>query len=353
MSKSSKVWEFVNRLSPGEVECIVCETKLSNKDGSTTAIKRHLKRWHSIETDSKSSSSSSALDSKQPKLDVFISKKAKLDKNSPRYIKITSLIRNMITKDLQPFSFTEDIGFRDLLAFLEPRYTMPSRKTFRDSIIPNLYKEVSQKLKTIIRQHAVPTSDSIRNWKPYYSITTDGWTSRTTTSYITYTLHIINSDFKLETFQLGTYEHASSHTAGNLRKHIMKVCKYWEIIPTLTAANDPQPTTSASVESHEYGDEPAICSSEDDTVDVFADDKCNIVITTDNAANISAAVREAGIPHVRCFAHTINLGVQKAVKVIQQPLSRIRRIVNHFHRSSLAAAALKVSATLPIPNQRM
>ena len=52
--------------------------------------------------------------------------------------------------------------------------------------------------------------------------------------------------------------------------------------------------------------------------------------------------------HFGCLAHTLNLAVQKALKVrrLSQVLARIRRIVSFFHRSALATALLKEKAAL-------
>lgn len=67
-----------------------------------------------------------------------------------------------------------------------------------------------------------------------------------------------------------------------------------------------------------------------------------VVVSTDNAANITGAIDSSLMTHVRCFAHTINLAVLKFVKEIDIHLARIRSIVNHFHRSPGATTMLKV-----------
>lgn len=38
-------------------------------------------------------------------------------------------------------------------------------------------------------------------------------------------------------------------------------------------------------------------------------------IVTDNASNMAIAVKMAGMIHVKCFAHTINLASQRALKL--------------------------------------
>ncbi|KAJ8884946.1 hypothetical protein PR048_011142 [Dryococelus australis] len=53
----------------------------------------------------------------------------------------------MIALDFQPYSIVEDQGFRSLIATLEPKYVLPSRKQFPAKIIPELYrKECSVKV---------------------------------------------------------------------------------------------------------------------------------------------------------------------------------------------------------------
>ena len=71
----------------------------------------------------------------------------------------------------------------------------------------------------------------------------------------------------------------------------------------------------------------------------------HIYITTDNASNISKAVAESPYHHIKCFAHTINLAVQKglAVAAIQRQLARVRQIVKYFRKSNKGKYALQVS----------
>lgn len=45
--------------------------------------------------------------------------------------------------------------------------------------------------------------------------------------------------------------------------------------------------------------------------------------------------------HVRCFAHSLNLTVQNALKEIQDVKDKVGGIVGHFKRSSQAAGILK------------
>jgi len=67
-------------------------------------------------------------------------------------------------------------------------------------------------------------------------------------------------------------------------------------------------------------------------------------LVTDNTANMDIASRTAGLsPHIKCFAHTVNLACQNGVKVeaMQHVLSKIRLVVTFFHKSTPVTAVLK------------
>ena len=52
--------------------------------------------------------------------------------------------------------------------------------------------------------------------------------------------------------------------------------------------------------------------------------------------------------HIKCFAHTLNLAVAKAMSMnsVSKALSRIRKIVTYFHKSAIGATVLKVGKCL-------
>lgn len=67
------------------------------------------------------------------------------------------------------------------------------------------------------------------------------------------------------------------------------------------------------------------------------------VLVTDNASNMTVAVRLADMTHVQCFAHSLNLASQKALKIqsVVRLLGRIRRVTTFFRRSTIASERLK------------
>ena len=63
-----------------------------------------------------------------------------------------------------------------------------------------------------------------------------------------------------------------------------------------------------------------------------------LLLVTDNAANMIRAAETGKSPHVKCFAHTLNLAAQRALKLqtVSRLLGRVRRISAYFHRSTKA-----------------
>jgi len=50
----------------------------------------------------------------------------------------------------------------------------------------------------------------------YFAVITDGWTSRSTLSYITITAHLVNQTFDFQNYTLQTRILRDSHTGLNL-----------------------------------------------------------------------------------------------------------------------------------------
>lgn len=199
-----------------------------------------------------------------------------------RQQKINTLILNLIIKDLQPLSVVEDKGFRELINGLEPSYNMPSRFTFTKSYLPQQYQQKKEKLKALISK-----SYSV-------ALTTDAWTSQYgQRSYICYTAHFITENWLLYSCLLECGQYDQSHTALHLKEELFRVANEWEITEK-------------------------VCT-----------------VTTDNAANVKAAVRLTEWGQIGCFAHTINLIVQSGLDLDEIKFLRrkVKTIVEFFHRS--------------------
>lgn len=111
----------------------------------------------------------------------------------------------------------ENAGFRSLMRCLEVRYDIPSRTPFAQKLIPKLYQSTREKVEA-----AMKTS-------PIVAMTTDGWTSRATESYITITAHTIDQEFKLHEYVLQTRATDESHTGKHVADVLDKAVEEWSL----------------------------------------------------------------------------------------------------------------------------
>uniref|UniRef100_A0A1A8QR33 HAT C-terminal dimerisation domain-containing protein n=1 Tax=Nothobranchius rachovii TaxID=451742 RepID=A0A1A8QR33_9TELE len=227
---------------------------------------------------------------------------SKLPATSTRAVKITKSVLVFICKDMRPLSVVENKGFRDMIKTLEPRYAVPSRQHITDIALPNLYNEVKA---TVL--------DSLGSAETV-ALTCDAWTSRATESYVTITAHHINDEWILQSHVLQTRAMHETHTG----EHIAALLK--------------------------------------ETVTEWGLNTKKVVIVTDNAPNMAVAARLAGMTHIQCFAHSLNLASQKALKTqsVIRLLGRVRRVTGFFRRSTTASDQLKQKQRLlQLPAHRL
>ena len=86
---------------------------------------------------------------------------------------ITRAIVNMVVQDYMPIRIVEGSGFKNLMSLIAPEYSVPSRNTIKAKNRQSIYDE--EKSKLLVELRDVET----------VALTTDTWTSNSTTSYIT------------------------------------------------------------------------------------------------------------------------------------------------------------------------
>ncbi|XP_046685571.1 zinc finger BED domain-containing protein 4-like [Homalodisca vitripennis] len=222
----------------------------------------------------------------QPSIRSFIPQQKKISETQKK--KLDKLLLNVFVQDYQPFSVVEDEGFKKFVNGLNPNYVLPNRKTISSSMIPAEYEMCLN----AVRQEMLTVSN--------VTLTTDTWTSSNTESYMALTSHHISNDFELKSILLECSVIRSSHTSVNLAVEIDKIVKKFHLEGKI------------------------------------------MIIVSDNASNIVGAItNELKLKHFGCFAHTINLILQDALKVCQSLTDRIKAIVSHFKRSTSATEKLR------------
>jgi len=203
-----------------------------------------------------------------------------------RQKRLNNLVLRMIVLDVQPFSIVDDPGFRAFVYALDPSYQLPSRTTISRDLLPAAYNVCVGEVQAFME-----TVDAV-------TLTTDSWTSATTENYLAVTAYYLDRDYTLRSCVLECVKFSEQHTADNLANELLRVTREWKVENKV------------------------------------------VVVVTDNAANIVSAVKKAGFKHLPCFAHTLNLVVQQGVSCIKTLQQKVKAIVEHFHRSSVAAEKL-------------
>lgn len=277
-----------------DVTCRLCFRAIKYS-GNTTNLRFHLKEHHrsvfqSLPTDDKAVKSSEGACSGQSTIYQTLAMKERIHQSSPRWSRLTDSVCYFIAEDMQPLDTVDDHGFRHLVHTFEPRYDPPSRKSLTTKYLPQMFEGEKSKVKRHL-------SSSRR-----FALTTDIWTSRANQAYTGVTIHFIDTEFELRHFLLETKEFPESHTAGNIADELREILKEWDLNDEFVSA-----------------------------------------ITTDNGRNISAAIRELGWRNLACFSHTLQLGIEKVIKLPQvvKALARCKRIATHFHHSSKSSYILK------------
>ncbi|XP_030193755.1 uncharacterized protein LOC115529286 [Gadus morhua] len=120
------------------------------------------------------------------------------DEPGPLVTEITRLIGEFIVDYMAPFNIVENRKFIQMFKVLEPKFKVPCRGHFSEKVIPEIYNETKQSVKECLKN-----ADCI-------ALTTDGWTSRATQSYITITAQVIDEKWESKSFVLQT------HNASNM-----------------------------------------------------------------------------------------------------------------------------------------
>ncbi|KAK3875934.1 hypothetical protein Pcinc_019232 [Petrolisthes cinctipes] len=190
-ARPSPVWDFMEKVSPTLVKCLVCNSHLSYNKCTSTMMK-HLKTKHPIEfhgshqntppqptgttiniTDNGHGQQAEQGQVEAPEVGVqpfiqpmlrdVISKREVYKEGGHKKKQLDDLVVKMIMKDLQPLSVVEDEGFRELVAALDSRYTLPSHRELSAMKNSEEVRHVREKMKAIVTffHHSVKASDKL------------------------------------------------------------------------------------------------------------------------------------------------------------------------------------------------
>lgn len=320
--RHSDIWLHFSEDGSDCAKCKYCKSSLSILNGSHGNLNRHLKNIHpstpltierqtvtvpqsdinldievsstpsdqnptnshsSVQQQKSSNQHSSRL--QQQSISQFIRKAPPVRKVQ----QIDKQVLKMVAKGHHALRMVEEPEFKKLIHDVSycPGYNLPTRKTLSNNLLPSTHNEILEDIKSKIRSSSA------------VSLTTDCWTSRANTSFIAITAHYIDENTNLISYLIGCEEFLERHTAEHLCNFIKTILHDFEISNKVTA------------------------------------------IISDNAANIVAAVRLGQWRGIGCFAHTLNLIIQSALREVISIITKVRKIVEYFHRSSQGLTKLR------------
>lgn len=261
------------------VQCKLCNVRLAYHR-TTSLMINHLCIKHKEKI--------AETDNRQSCITSFASSVSTRRCDATRAEKISQLITKMMTGDMLPLSFVEGEGFRELMAFVEPEYKLPSQRTTTTKM-EKMYEESAVNLRADLQ-----SADKV-------ATNTDSWTALTTESYVTVTCHFIQN-WELKTAVLQTRSSDDRHTADNIAAHLKAAAEEWGVLEEVSAC------------------------------------------VHDNASNMVLAnqcfLEWESVP---CFGHTLQLAINDGFKIasVSHVVATCSRLESYFHHSTVATAALK------------
>ncbi|XP_075154246.1 E3 SUMO-protein ligase ZBED1-like [Haematobia irritans] len=238
--KYSNIWVHFKEYGQLRAKCNYRKMSLSIAGGSNGNLSRHMKSKHPLVTlvtereptshDLPSSSSQNQIQrsipsvpqrSHQPTMTHFIHRPPPIRKVE----QIDNLVLEMVAKEHHALRIIDEPSFQKLITAASHcrGYNLPLRKTLTNTILPKEYNRIMNEINAAIRS------------APAVCLTTDGWTSKTNTSYVAVTAHFIDGNSPLKTYLLACEEFGENHTAENLCNFLKKVMEEFDISNKVTA----------------------------------------------------------------------------------------------------------------------
>lgn len=304
------VWQYftVSEKDQRFAVCNTCSIEISRggavrKSFNTTNLIGHLKSRHEavygdyLQADQKrkneAAKKAQTPGKTQTSIDTAFEKAKQLPPDSAKAKQITNKVMEFIALDDQPFSVVEDVGFRSLIKFMEPRYTLPSRRHFAEVCLPEIHNIVATHIRELLACDIAAIS-----------FTTDIWSSDVSpVSMLSLTAQWIDKDFNLVKAVLHSQEFAGTHSASAISEAFEKMFQTWKIDKTRVHA-----------------------------------------VVRDNARNMTKAMMDSGLASFGCMAHTLQLAIHDGVfsqRSLTDVVAICRKIVGHFKHSPLAYSRLQ------------
>ncbi|KAI4357416.1 hypothetical protein L6164_001364 [Bauhinia variegata] len=301
----SIVWDHFTKLSleqtKGEekAKCHHCKSEFlcNSSSHGTNGMLKHLKRRHKWIFVEKNQSLIGVTEGEEGpggrKTTVSISYNTE---------EIRKMLAIFVIEDEMPFSVVEGRGFCQFVNRLEPRFTVPSRRTItRDCY--QLFLDEKCKLKEFLKKSCVRAC-----------LTTDCWTSIQNISYMCLTTHFIDENWRLQK-RILNFSQIDNHKGETIGKEIDRCLREWGIENVFTI-----------------------------TVDNASSNDVAISYLRRKLKNWNGLVCEGDYMHMRCAAHILNLIVNDGLKDLNPSIVSIRNAIRYVRSSPQRLQKFKQAA---------
>ncbi len=178
--KMSAVWEFfvVKKEDTRLAICNSCKCEIMRggsrtNNFNTTNLISHLKFRHPEmykDYQTKVTSEQTTLPTTNKPVQQILDNTKTFDKDSAKAKAITYKVMEMIAIDDQPFSIVKVLGFRRLIEFIEPCYSLPSRRYFADVSLPALYNEAAAHIHMVLGKNVTDISFTTDIWSIFQCV---------------------------------------------------------------------------------------------------------------------------------------------------------------------------------------
>ncbi|RXG61778.1 Zinc finger BED domain-containing protein 4 [Armadillidium vulgare] len=222
------------------------------------------------------------------------------DLSDPNQIEGEKLLTYWLCDGLKPYETVENVQFLKFISHLCKKFKVPSEKTIRTKLIPDLDKKVQFVIKESLRS----------NESGAFAITTDIWSSPSNDSFMSITAHWITTDFERKLAVLRCIRYNTTHNASNISCCLKHIFKDWEL------------------------------------------NKIHAIVR-DNAKNIVLAVEMARYQGIGCFCHILHLIVKHSIfeqRGIKNMLLRLRKLVRKLQKPKAKAIFKKYQIQAGVPH---
>lgn len=345
----SEFFRSVKSSSSTEASCNNCKKKFKFSTKATSNLITHLKRcsptlhqkYLILKKKQQEKRKKVVVSQSQPAINSYFPATSfqKFSSNSVTQRALTKALLNSLACDQLPLNIVESPTFRNLLLTAEPRFTIPSRTTIRNSHLPT----ATQQMEEAMRQKLAHLSNVY--------LTIDLWTNRNMTSFLGITVHFIDEEWKLNSFVLATDSFKGRHTAENIAEAYDNVIEKYRLttkVSKVVSDNASSMIKAFRVSLPEFilhkTSEDSNATGEEQLIDLIPDLEEEMLEENADENDLFNYLPE----RVSCFAHTKQLCIKDCLQnpefvksYVGKQLGKVAKIVNTVRKSVNATSYLQ------------